>query len=158
MTPGSAQQAAMRILLEDIEPLVQRTEEVAATLKAVERDLHSELVTLNAAVRQGCEMQPLLLEAGRTLTGAAGRIERGARLQTSGSGAGGMPRAAAGRAWMFASILVSALLSSTMLALAGWMLGADVLEYARAGQALKQVWPTLDADTRAKVQQALDRR
>ena len=158
MTPGSAQQAALRILLEDIEPLVQRTEEVAATLKAVERDLHSELQTLNAVVRQGCEMQPLLLEAGRTLTGAAGRIERGARLQTSASGAVGMPRPAAGRAWMFASILASALLSSTMLALAGWTLGADVLEFARAGQALKQVWPTLDADTRAKVQQALDRR
>ena len=98
MTPGSAQQAALRILLEDIEPLVQRTEEVAATLKAVERDLHSELQTLNAVVRQGCEMQPLLLEAGRTLTGAAGRIERGARLQTSGSGAGGMRRASTGRA------------------------------------------------------------
>ena len=155
MTPGSAQQAAMRILLEDIEPLVQRTEALADTLKVVQVDLRSDLETLGAVVRQGCDMQPVLLELGRTLTGAAGRIER---LSRDASAMPGPGRPGVARRWLFAAMLASALLSSAILAFAAWTLGADVIEHVRAGRALQRAWPTLDADTRAKVQHALDRR
>jgi hypothetical protein len=158
MTPGSAQQAAMRILLEDIEPLVQRTEELADTLKVVQVDLHSNLETLSAMVQQGCNMQPVLLDLGRTLTGAAGRIERLSRDVTARAGAEPATVQGIARSWLFAAMLASALLSSAILALAAATFGPDMLEHVRAGRALQRAWPTLDADTRAKVQHALERR
>ena len=148
----------MRILLEDIEPLVQRTEELADTLKVVQVDLRSDLETLGAVVRHGCDMQPVLLELGRTLTGAAGRIERLSRDASARPGAGQAARPGVARRWLLAAMLASALLSSAILAFAAWTLGADVIEHVRAGRALQRAWPTLDADTRAKVQHALDRR
>lgn len=148
----------MRILLEDIEPLVQRTEELADTLKVVQVDLRSDLETLSAVVRQGCDMQPVLLELGRTLTGAASRIERLSRNASAMPGPGREVRPGVARRWLFAAVLASALLSSAILAFAAWTFGADVIEHVRAGRALQRAWPTLDADTRTKVQHALDRR
>ena len=156
MTPGSAQQAAMRILLEDVEPLVQRTEEVTANLNGVQAGLHADLETLGSLVRRSCEMQPALLELGRVLTGAAGRIERGS--QQARAEARSSARPVGDRAWMFAASFVGTLLASLLLLLAGWSAGTEALEHARMGRALQRAWPALDADTRAKVQQAINGR
>ncbi|MBT2304020.1 hypothetical protein J7E70_26635 [Variovorax paradoxus] len=153
MNPNSAQHAALRILLEDVEPLLKQANELAATLKTVREELHADLETLGALVQRSVDVQPALLEAGRKLNGAAGRIEavtRNERLDASPA-----PRTSSAWKPLIAASLGSALVSAALVTGVLWFAGRDVLEQARIGRALQLAWSSLDAGTRSKVREVM---
>lgn len=155
MNPNSAQHAALRILLEDVEPLLKQAEELAATLKTVREELHADLETLGALVQRSVDVQPALLEAGRKLNGAAARIEAATRDESLA--AGPVPRMAGPWKPMIAASLGSALVSAALVTGVLWFAGRDVLEQARIGRALQLAWSSLDAGTRSKVHEVMGR-
>src|ERR1700712_500190 len=113
MNPASAQHAALRLLLEDVDPLLQRAEEATKTLTKVREELNADLTILGELVQRSVDVQPALLEAGRKLNGSAARIE--AALQ-SGKQAGwpsesGGVRPTSSKPTLWAACASSALLS-----------------------------------------------
>lgn len=152
MNPASAQHAALRLLLEDVDPLLQRAEEAAQTLTKVREDLAADLTTLGHLVQQSLDAQPLMLEAGRKLSASATRIE--AAMQSNAL----LPtkaRAAGTRLPRWAICAISATLSALLVSGTIWIGARDLLEQARVGRALMVVWPSVDAATRSKVQERL---
>lgn len=152
MNPASAQHAALRILLEDVEPLLQRAEEAAQTLTQVREELNTDLTTLGTLVQQSVELQPLLLEAGRKLSTSAARIE----AAMNGNGLFQTKARAATtslRLWAFCAI--SATLSGVLVSAAIWIGARGMMEEARVGRALLSVWQSIDATTRIKIHERL---
>jgi hypothetical protein len=153
MSPTSAQHAALRILLEDVEPLLKQADEVATTLKAVHEELGADLETLGVLVQRAIDAQPALFEAGRKLNGSAARIE------ASMGRAGSVPSAHPARppSWpaVLAASVGSALLSAALVTAVLCFIGGDLLEQARIGRALQSGWSSLDAGTRVKVHEAM---
>ena len=151
MNPASAQHAALRILLEDVDPLLQRAEEAAQTLTKVREELNADLTTLGSLVRQSLEAQPLLLETGRKLGASASRIEaamHGGPLPAKADAARiGVP--------LWVACTLSAALSTALITGTIWFGTRDVLEQARVGRALMSAWPSLDATTRIKVHELI---
>jgi hypothetical protein len=147
VSPASAQHAALRILLEDVDPLLQRADEATQTLAKVREELNSDLTTLGALVQQSLDTQPLLLEEGRKLSAAASRIEaalHGAEIPAKTvAGRTGVP--------LWVTCTISAVLSATLVSGTIWLGTRDVMEQARVGRALMSAWPSLDATTRIKV-------
>jgi hypothetical protein len=86
MSATSAQQAALHILLEDVEPLLQRAEEAASNVQAAREALAADLAALTTLVQRSVEAPSALLEAARRLDSAAARIE--AALQARGDAQG----------------------------------------------------------------------
>ena len=139
MNPSSAQHAALRLLLEEVDPLLQRAEEVTKLLTQVREELSTDLTSLGSLVQQSLDAQPLLLETGRRLNTSAARIEsamQGAGLpdataQTSGK-----------RPSLWMGCAISAALSASVVSAAIWSGTRDIVEEARVGRALLQVWPS----------------
>ena len=155
MSPTSARQAALGVLLEDVEPLVKRTEDLAATLTTLHAQLQADSSALSALIRESLEAQPGLLEAARRLSGSAGRIEAAAAALPPSGVASGPADVNAG--WWRPALTGAAMaaLAIASVALLVWWDGALSLHNARLGNALEQAWPVLDAGTRAKVEQAM---
>jgi len=158
MNAVSAQHAALRILLEDVDPLVQRAEEAAQTLAKVREELDADLAVLGRLVQQTIDAQPVILEAGRKLSASAARIETAmqesalpphAREAASRVTAGLRPASRWGACAIIAAI-AAALITGVV-----WFGMRDVLEQARVGRALMSAWPSLDAATRTKVHDLL---
>lgn len=153
MNPASAHHAALRILLEDVDPLLQRAEEAAQTLSKVRDELGADLTSLGSLVQQSLDAQPLLLEAGRKLSAAASRIE----VATSAYPASVDPKAAHKPVPLWVACILSATLSAASVTASIWLAKRDVLEQARVGRALMSAWPSLDGATRAKVNEFIDK-
>jgi hypothetical protein len=153
MSPTNARQAALELLLEDVEPLVKRTEDVAALLTTLHGQLQADSAALGALIRQEMEARPALLEAARRLGGSAGRIEAAAAAMPVGRAPQGRASGPAGR-WRPA-LTAAAAVAVVSAALLVWWAGARSAEHADLGHALEQAWPALDAGTRAKVEQAM---
>ncbi|MDM0108467.1 hypothetical protein QTH97_26195 [Variovorax sp. J22R24] len=153
MNPASAQHAALRILLEDVDPLLQRAEEAAQSLTKVREELSADLTTLGSLVQQSLDAQPLMLEAGRKLSGSAARIE--AAIERSNPPANSAPNGIRIPVWVACSL--SATLSAALVTGTVWLGSRDVLEQARIGRALMSAWPSLDAATRIKVHELIGR-
>lgn len=155
MNPASAQHAALRILLEDVEPLLKQAEEVTETLKAVREELNADLGTLGSLVQRAVDAQPALLEAGRRLSGSAARIE----ASMEGSGAATPAKQNRQSSWraLLVTSVGSALLSAALVTSALCFIGRDLLEQARIGRALQSAWSSLDAGTRTKVHEVIGR-
>lgn len=152
MNPASAQHAALRILLEDVDPLLQRAEEAAQTLTQVREELNTDLTTLGTLVQQSVELQPLLLEAGRKLSTSAARIE----AAMNGNGLSQTKaRAATTSLRLWASCAISATLSGLLVSAAIWIGARGMMEEARVGRALMSVWQSIDATTRIKIHERL---
>jgi len=155
MNPTSAQHAALRILLEDVEPLLKQADEVTTALKAVRDELNADLETLGALVQRTADAQPALLEAGRKLNGSAARIE------ASMGGNGALSPAKPGKPSAWPALLVtsvgSALLSAALVTAVLCFVGRDLLEQARIGRALQLAWSSLDVGTRTKVHEVIGR-
>lgn len=151
MNTVSAQHAALRILLEDVDPLVQRAEEAAKTLAKVHEELDADLKTLGRLVQQSVDAQPILLEVGRKLTASAVRIE--SATQERPLPAGTEPT----QAWvpLWVACAMSAAFSAALVTGTVWLGTRDVLEQARVGRALMSAWPALDAATRTKVHELI---
>ncbi len=149
MNPSSAQQAALRLLLEDVDPLLQRAEEATQTLTKVREELHADLMILGQLVQQSLDAQPLLLEAGRKLGASAARIEAAAHDDASPAMASGSSLPV----WRLCAITAG--LSALIVVSAIWASARDVLEQARVGRALMAVWPSVDAVTRGKIHEHL---
>lgn len=149
MSPTSAQHAALRILLEDVEPLLKQAEDVTTTLKAVREELNADLETLGSLVQRTVDAQPALLEATRKLNGSAARIE--ASMDRDGPASATKP--AQPQRWpaLLATSVGSALLSAALVSALLCFIGRDLLEQARIGRALQSAWSSLDAGTRTKV-------
>ncbi len=157
MNAVSAQHAALRILLEDVDPLIQRAEEAAQTLTKVREELDADLETLGRLVQRSVDAQPVILEAGRKLSGSAARIEtamQGMVLQPSSRAAvAGVSRASPWSLW--SACAVSAALSAALVMGTIWFGTRDLHEQARVGRALLSAWPSLDTATRTKVRELL---
>ena len=152
MNPASAQHAALRLLLEDVDPLLVRAEEVAQTLTRVREELDADLTTLGQLVQQSLDAQPLMLEAGRKLSASAARIE--AAIQGSAPTPPKARDARKGPAlWRVCAI--SGALSAVIVSGTIWIGTRDTREQARVGRALMSAWPSIDAATRAKVHERL---
>lgn len=152
MNPTSAQHAALRLLLEDVDPLLQRAEEATHTLTKVREELNADLTTLGELVQRSVDVQPALLEAGRKLNGSAARIEAAMQSAVPANPAG--LRQTRGQPNLWAACAGSALLSGVLVGGVCWAAAGPVLEQARIGRALQMAWPSLDATTRIKVQTA----
>jgi hypothetical protein len=158
MNAVSAQHAALRILLEDVDPLVQRAEEAAQTLAKVREELDADLDILGRLVQQSMDAQPVILEAGRKLSASAARIE----MAMQGSAPPPHAREAASRGTasprstsLWGACAISAAVAAALIAGVAWFGMRDVLEQARVGRALMSAWPSLDAATRTKVHELL---
>ena len=155
MNPTTAQHAALNILLEDVEPLLNQAEEVASTLKTVREQLHADLETLGGLVQRSVDAQPAIIETGRRLSNSASRIETSVNIVEAGA----IPAAKREGSWM--TVLVasagSALLSVGLMTTILYGTGRDVLEQARIGRALQLAWSSLDAGTRSRVQEVIDK-
>ena len=156
MNPASAQHAALRILLEDVEPLLLQAQEMSATLGSVREELNKDLERLGTLVQRSVDAQPALLETGRRLASAAARIEAALAPQQPVPAASGSSATTSARTRLRTS-LASALVSATLVAAVVWFGGREVREQARLGRALQLAWPSLDAGTRAKVQNLIGR-
>lgn len=151
MNPASAQHAALRILLEDVDPLLERAEAAAQTLTKVHEELTADLTTLGALVQQSLDAQPLLLETGRKLGASASRIEAAMHGRPLPAAAGAArPGVPIWVACTLSAALTAALVTGTI-----WFGMRDVREQARVGRALMSAWPSLDAATRAKVHELI---
>lgn len=157
MNAVSAQHAALRILLEDVDPLVERVEEAAKTLSKVREELEADLDTLGRLVQQSVDAQPVILEVGRKLSASAARIETAMQGHALPSPLSGTARGAPGRrpATLWSACAISAAVTAALLTGVLWLGLSDVVEQARLGRALMSAWPTLDAGTRTKVQDLL---
>lgn len=160
MNAVSAQHAALRILLEDVDPLVQRAEEAARTLAKVREELDADLETLGRLVQQAVDAQPGILEAGRKLSASAARIEtamQGSALPPHPGEVGS--RGIAGRrpTSLWSACAISAAMTAVLITGVLWFGMRDVLEQARVGRALTSAWPTLDAATRTKLHESLSK-
>lgn len=154
-TSTSARNAAMRILLEDFEPLLARTEEAVKMLQEVRGELNADLAALGVLVQRTTDTQPIMMDAMKRLNGTANRIEA-AMAAPAAAGASvrmatGGPKAGA----IFAACLGSAVLSALLVGGGFYLVGKDTIEQARIGRALQSAWPSLDAGTREKVQGVL---
>ena len=158
MNAVSAQHAALRILLEDVDPLVQRAEEAAQTLAKVREELDADLDTLGRLVQQSVDAQPVILEAGRKLSASAARIETAMQECTLPTHAREVSwRGMAGRrpASLWGACAISAAMTAALITGVLWFGMRDVLEQARVGRALLAAWPSLDAATRTRVHELL---
>jgi hypothetical protein len=164
MNAVSAQHAALRLLLEDVDPLIQRAEEAAQTLSKVREELETDLGSLGRLVQQSLDAQPAILEAGRKLSASAARIEAAMQELSMYETAVRCPappsnprvRAASLRAVsLWSACAFSAALSAALVTGAIWFGTRDVLEQARVGRALMSAWPSLDPATRGKVHEML---
>ena len=155
MSPTSAQHAALRILLEDVEPLLKQAEEIAATLKTTQEELNADLESLGSLVQRTLDAQPALFEATRKLNGSAARIE----ASMESEGAASAPKPAQQRRWpaLLVTSVGSALLSAALVSALLCFIGRDLLEQARIGRALQSAWSSLDAGTRIKVHEVMDK-
>lgn len=152
MNPASAQHAALRLLLEDVDPLLQRAEEATQTLSKVRAELNADLTTLGSLVQQSLDAQPSLLEAGRKLNTSAARIEaamHGDRLPVN------KVRVAGARLSLWAACTISGTLSALVVSATIWIGTRSLAEEARVGRALMSVWPSVDAATRNKIHERL---
>jgi ABC-type transporter Mla subunit MlaD len=150
MNPSSAQQAALRLLLEDVDPLLQRAEEATQTLTKVREELNADLMILGQLVQQSLDAQPLLLEAGRKLGASAARIEAAAHGNVASQA-----KASRSSLPLWRLCAISAGLSALIVSSAIWAGARDVLDQARVGRALMAVWPSVDAVTRGKIHEHL---
>jgi ABC-type transporter Mla subunit MlaD len=155
MNPTSAQHAALRILLEDVEPLLKQADEITTTLKAVREELNADLEALGALVQRTVDAQPALLEAGRKLNGSAARIE--ASMGGNGAVSAAKPRKPNSWPTLLVTSIGSALLSAALVTAILCFIGRDLLEQARIGRALQLAWSSLDAGTRTKVHEVIGR-
>jgi hypothetical protein len=155
MNAVSAQHAALRLLLEDVDPLIQRAEEAAQTLSKVREELDADLETLGRLVQQSLDAQPAILEAGRKLSASAARIETAAQGCAPPPSIGVARAAARHPLSLWSACAFSAALSAALVTGAIWFETRDVLEQARVGRALMTAWPSLDAATRTKVHEQL---
>lgn len=153
MNPTSVQHAALRVLLDEIDPMLQQSAAIVGKLQAVQAELHADLEALGPLVQRAVDAQPALLETGRRLGASAARIE--ATLQTAGPGTGRVApaREAVGRRWPARAL--TALLTAVLLAGGAWTGTHDLREQARIGRALQAAWPALDAAARARLQEVL---
>ena len=151
MNPASAQHAALRILLEDVDPLLQRAEEAAQTLTKVREELDADLTTLGKLVQQSIDAQPVILEAGRKLRASAARIETA--LQQQAMTKPGQAQRRPGAFWM--GCATSALLSAVIVSSIAWIGSREFVEQARIGRALQSAWTQMDAATRSKLNDLL---
>ena len=155
MSPTSAQHAALRILLEDIEPLLKQAEEIATTLKTTREGLNADLENLGSLVHRTVDAQPALFEAVRKLNASAARIE----ASMLGEGAASAAKPSQQQRWptLLATSVGSALLSAALVSALLCFIGRDLLEQARVGRALQSAWSSLDAGTRLKVHEVMDK-
>ena len=155
MNPTSAQHAALRMLIDDIDPLLRQTAAIVDTLKTVQTELHADLETLDTLVRRSVDAQPALLETGRRLSHSAARIE--ATLQTAAIAADQGRRIKNAATQHGLACVVAALFSIGGLTGAAWIGTRELREQARIGRALQTVWPSIDSATRTRVHQELGR-
>lgn len=151
MNATSAQQAALHVLLEEVEPLLQRAEETSRLLATVQGELHGDLERLGRLVQQTVDAQPPLLETGRRLAASAARMEASARPTLPVPEAGG-PRRGAWRPCALSAALAAAVTAALL-----WAGSQAWQEQARLGRALQSAWPALDSATRAKLSERLGR-
>lgn len=153
MNATSAQQAALHVLLEDVEPLLQRAEETARLLTTVREELHGDLERLGRLVQQTVDAQPSLLETGRRLGASAARIEALSRPTSPAAPAPAALRR--GVSWRLCAL--SATLAAAATAVLLWAVSQQWQEHAQLGRALQSAWPALDAPTRMKLSERLGR-
>jgi hypothetical protein len=153
MNPASAQHAALRILLEDVDPLLQRAEEAAQTLTKVREELNADLTTLGELVQRSFDVQPAMLEAGRKLNASASRIE--AAMLSGPQAEDFAKQIGPGGRTFWVACATSAVLSGLLVSGIGLAVSGPLLEQARIGRALQTAWPTLDGATRSKVHELL---
>lgn len=153
MSATSARGAAMKILLEDFEPLLARMEGLSGTLEEVRGEINADLTMLGILVQRTVDVQPGILDTAKKLNGAAARIEEA--LNKAPARAAVPKGGAAANVWV--ACLASAVLAALLVGGGFYVMGRDVLEQARIGKALQGAWSTMDPQTREKIQGAIGR-
>lgn len=152
MNATSAQQAALHVLLEDVEPLLQRAEETARLLATVHEEIHDDLERLGRLVQQTVDAQPSLLETGRRLSASVARIEVLSRPALPVPAAGALRTGVSWRACALSAALAAAATAALI-----WAGSREWQEHAQLGRALQSVWPALDSATRMKLSERMGR-
>ena len=151
MSPATAQHAALKILLEDVEPLLQKVDAVSFSLAAAQENMQAEVSRFGELVRLAHQLQPSLVEASKRLAASAARLEANQAMPAT--------RSAPTQSGRSTSLLLACALSAFVGAVAvggiAFWAGRDVWEQARIGRALQSAWPDLDATTRSRLQQRL---
>ncbi|CAA2109745.1 hypothetical protein [Variovorax paradoxus] len=157
MSAATAQQAALRILLEDIEPLLQRAEASAASAQAAHEGLQADLATLGTLVQRSTEAPAAIAESAGRLASAAARIEACLSVRPSLAATAVPPQwwrsTRHALPWWLAGALCGAACGAGAVA----AIAQGQRDDAHLGQALQRSWTSLDAATRAKVEAALRR-
>ena len=156
--PTSARDAAMRILLEEVEPLIKRAEDVALILERTKEELSADLKTLGRRVEQ---FDGALSDAQTNVNKLGNVIAKAETLASStlAQNRQGVPGAKAkgpiGAGQVLMICLAASLASAALVGGGLFWLGHDLVEQARIGKALQRAWPTMDEDTRKRVEQVI---
>lgn len=154
--PVSAKEAALKIILEDLHPLLQRVEESTLLFQAVEKDMKGDLTKLAdnvvAVARAQAELQAAAGAMQKALQGATTTFSAAAAQRKPGGAPQGKSMSAGA---IVATCALAALVSAAAVGAGLYLVGKDLVEQAKVGRALQSAWPKLDADTRSKLEQTL---
>jgi len=155
--PTSAREAALKILLEDVDPLLQRAEDCAGVLTTVQAELHTDLGNLGKLVQEYGDGQEAITAAVNRLAETVKAAEAVTLSLPKGRQPDGRAASARSSSWgsVFAAALLAAVIAAGVVGGLLYLIGHDLVEQARVGRALQQAWPTLDEATRKHVQQVL---
>lgn len=154
----SARDAALSIILGDVEPLVQRVEEAALLLATVEKELTEDLTKLGALVQRVTDAQAELHGNVKRVHDTVVNAQAVAAAAAKGARTGGpspSPRPASGLSiWL--ACLASSIVGAAIVGGTLYVVGRDLVDQARVGRSLNQAWPALDEATRKRVEQVLN--
>lgn len=157
--PSNARDAAVRIILEDIEPLVVRVEETALLLARVQSDLNDDLTQLGKLAQTVIEGQASNSSAVKRLSDTVGNAKA---VLSSAPAAPTSAAPGVSRAGLVVMCITAAIVSSAVALLVGGAVrlsgvGHADSEDARLGRALTKAWPTLDQATKTRVNDAMNK-
>lgn len=158
---ATARDAALKIILEDVEPLIERAEEVSLLMARVESDIKDDLTKLGQLVQRTVDAQSTSVSTARTLTEAvrnAQQVADAARHHQAGESPQSRPGSGSGAVQLGIACLASALVASVLVIGGVYLVGGrDVIEQARLGKALAEAWPSLDQQTKDRLNSAMQK-
>lgn len=147
--PTNKNEAALHIIMGELAPLIDKAELLAQTLDAVHGEINDDLMRLGAIAQN--------LQQGHTsynddIKQLAKYVD--SKVNQINSHKPSLTAHEPVKISFWIPALITALLSASMAAGSVYFLTYSVRDNAQLGQQLKNAWPTLDKDTKDKLNKA----
>jgi predicted metal-dependent enzyme (double-stranded beta helix superfamily) len=152
--PSNLKEAAARLILGEIVPLVEKVDASAASLAEIHKFLQEDLqrmgalvTTFDHAATDATEQFRYLIDQARLVQTAIARFDAAPKEREPKIGLKHIALVA----------VISSLLATGLAVSAVFLLNSSQSENARIGKAVTKALPLLDADTRQKLQNAVNK-